>query len=89
MLTRQLNGPDLDCLVAEATFFFSLQMYHVPVRLWWYSGLGVSACRCHDGASKGVAEDVQEMCGGMAKLSRETREEGPLSQPAQERARTP
>lgn len=31
MLTRQLDGPDLDGLVSEAAFFFGLEMYHLPL----------------------------------------------------------
>lgn len=33
MLTRQLHGPDLDCIIPESTFFFRLQVHHLSLGL--------------------------------------------------------
>ena len=57
VLTRQLHGPDLDCLISKTTLLFRLQVDHLTLgraTIW----------RRHEGVRTG-----RHICGGQYRLS--------------------
>lgn len=73
VFTRQLHSPDLDCLIAQATFLFGLQMHHAVLRALLLATFGLlavngaahgcvsEALQCEEGVE--VGEDMLEESG--------------------------